>query len=60
MMFFCCFFLVCFFDPYGVCICVDNHPDCNRGNTTREIFPGVTIVVLVVAFGHYTMEQFQL
>ena len=40
-------------DPYGVCICVDNHPDCNQGNTTREIFPGVTIVVPVVAFGHY-------
>ena len=40
-------------DPYRVCICVDNHPDCNQGNTTREIFPGVTIVVPVVAFGHY-------
>ena len=60
MMFCFVVFLLLFFYPYGVCICVDNHPDCNRGNTTREIFPGVTIVVPVVAFGHYTMEQFQL
>ena len=40
-------------DPYRVCICVDNHPDCNQRITTYEIFPGVTIVVPVVAFGQY-------
>ena len=40
-------------DPYRVCICVDNHPDCNQTNTTREVFPGATIVVPVVAFGQY-------
>ena len=40
-------------DPYRVCICVDDHPDCNQSNTTREIFPGAIIVVPVVAFGQY-------
>ena len=40
-------------DPYQLCICVDNHPDCNQSNTTREIFPGMTFVVRVVAFGQY-------
>ena len=38
-------------DPYHVCICVDNHPDCSQSNTTREIFPGSTFHVPVVAFG---------
>ena len=40
-------------DPYRVCICVDNHPDCNQSNTIREIFPGMTFAVPVVAFGQY-------
>ena len=40
-------------DPYRVCVCEDNLPDCSQGNTTREIFPGATIVVPLVALGQY-------
>ena len=40
-------------DPYRLCICVDNHPDCSQSNTTREIFPGETIGIPVAALGRY-------
>ena len=38
-------------DPYHVCICVDNHPDCNQSIITRGLFPGSTVRIPVVAFG---------
>ena len=38
-------------DPYHVCLCVDNNPDCNQRKITREIFPGSTLLVPVVALG---------
>ena len=40
-------------DPYRLCVCVDNHPDCSQSNTTREVFPGATIGIPVVALGQY-------
>ena len=40
-------------DPYRVCICVDNNPDCSQNVTIQEVYPGVTFVVPVVAFGQY-------
>ena len=38
-------------DPYHVCLCVNNNPDCNQSKITREIFPGSTLLVPVVALG---------
>ena len=38
-------------DPYRVCVCEDNHPKCNKTVTSREVYPGGTIHVPVVAVG---------
>ena len=38
-------------DPYHVCVCKDNHPECSEAVTTREVYPGETIRIPVVAVG---------
>ena len=38
-------------DPYRVCVCEDNCPDCSETMTTHEVYPGETIHILVVAVG---------
>ena len=38
-------------DPYLVCLCVDNKPDCNQSKKSCEVFPGSTLLVPVVALG---------
>ena len=29
-------------DPYRVCVCEDNHPDCSENVTTCQVYPGET------------------
>ena len=38
-------------DPYHVCLCVDNQPDCNQSRITLEIFPGFSLLVPVATLG---------
>ena len=38
-------------DPYRVCVCDDNHPDCSETVITREVYPGEIIHIPVVAVG---------
>ena len=38
-------------DPYRVCVCEDDHPECRETVITREVYPGETIHIPVVAVG---------
>ena len=38
-------------DPYHVCVCEDDHPECRETMITREVYPGETIYIPVVAVG---------
>ena len=38
-------------DPYHVCVCEDDHPECRETMTTREVYPGEIIHIAVVAVG---------
>ena len=32
-------------DPYRVCLCLDNQPDCSQSKISREIYPGSTFLL---------------
>ena len=38
-------------NPFHVCSCENNHPDCNNSYTSYTVYPGETFHVSVVAFG---------
>ena len=38
-------------DPYRVCVCEDNHPNCSETVITREVYPGEIIHITGVAVG---------
>ena len=38
-------------DPYRVCVCEDDHPDCSETAITREVYPGETIYIPAIAVG---------
>ena len=38
-------------DPFRVCPCENNHPDCSKSNKSYTVYPGETFHVSVVAVG---------
>ena len=38
-------------DPFHICPCENNHPDCSKSNKTLSVHPGETIQVSVVSVG---------
>ena len=38
-------------DPFRVCPCVDNQPDCNILSIERETYPGATFLISAVGVG---------
>ena len=38
-------------DPFRICPCENNHPDCSKSNKTLSVYPGETFQVSVVAVG---------
>ena len=38
-------------DPFRVCLCENNSPNCNKLNETLSVYPGETVQVSVVAIG---------
>ena len=38
-------------DPFHICLCKNNHPNCSRSDKTISVYPGETFQVSVVAVG---------
>ena len=38
-------------DPFRICLCENNHPDCSKSNSTLLVYPGEAFQVSVVAVG---------
>ena len=38
-------------DPFRVCLCEDNHPNCSKSIKTLSVYPGETVQVSLVTIG---------
>ena len=43
-------------DPFRICLCENNYPDCSKSKKALSIYPGETIQLSVVAVGQRERE----